>query len=353
MKIPPEKIDAWVRAHFDVKERKGGTVLCIDNPLVRDTGKHLGINIEDGWIHDWRSDNWVGYSPSGAPNKRSFLKFVQLYKNCSFSEALLDVLGSRADANTILTQYKRQNAKEIKGSGSLSLPNGTQRLVSSTESQAMAAVLRWLLGRGINNEMVKKHNIMHCGLEAVWPYYEYDDNIVYWQSRSILQKRYLFPDESVGVTKGQFLYGFNQIEPASYVIITEAIFGAMTLDEQCLAVGGAQLTPQQVAKIRLLNPKQGIILAPDNDTAGISSILFNSSLLGSTGYKIFYSLPPRLGYQKNNVEYWTKDWNELFTGMGMGAVEVRKIFENAVIELTMPARIRLRKEQDYAANFRR
>jgi hypothetical protein len=196
------------------------------------------------------------------------------------------------------------------------------------------------LSRGIDRNKIEKYGILHAGLDVVWPYFEFDD-LVYWQSRSRTDKRFLFPDISVGVGKGDFLYGFDQVEPASYLIITEAIFDCQTLEHQCVASGGAELIDRQLRKIKFLGPKDGIILAPDNDIAGIKSILANARILDALGYKLLFSVPPEIEYDnEDGTKNVTKDWNDLVTKLD--GVDPFKVMEENIHPLGMRERYKLR-----------
>jgi len=328
--IPPEKISAWVYKNFhECKPRKEGDELRINNPFNGDEGLHFNISVIKGCVHDFRGDSWAGYNLAGNPQKKTFIRFVQKYLTqqrgrCSFSEALQDVLGVSSGALSLMKWQKRRLLPETKDEASLELPEGT--IEFNTTSQLSSGLLSWLASRGVDDKKIKKFKIMHSGFDIVWPYYEYDpDTIVYWQSRSRINKIFRFPSESIGVTKGQFFYGFDQVEPASFIIITESIFNCLTLEDQCLATGGASLTETQVKKIKLLGPREGIILAPDHDKAGIESIAHNANMLQSLGYKIFYALPPIIKLPDGKM---SNDWNDLIKVTNIK--EIRSIFEKSV-----------------------
>ncbi len=343
VRFKPEQIRAWVQTHFpDNKPRKGGEEIRICNPFSPDAHHHFGISITKGLCHDWRGDEWAGFNPStGKKNKCTFIKFVQTYLNCSLQEAIRSVVGGSVDPRCYL-QYERP-AKDEKDKGEVvvALPEGTEPILTSSQHKLAAGLLHWLGTRGLDSRKLEKYKIGHCGFDIVWPYYEFDD-LVYWQCRSRIQKQFRFPPESIGVTKGQFLYGFDYVEPASYLVITEAIFDSLTIEEQCVASGGASLTPDQVKKIRLIGPKDGIVLAPDNDGAGVESILKNYDMLRAVGYPLYYSIPPSLEYTVDGERRFTKDWNEIgqfVTGWG----GVTAVFEKGIKPLDLRARIYLKK----------
>jgi DNA primase len=101
-----------------------------------------------------------------------------------------------------------------------------------------------------------------------------------------------------------------------------------------MASGGAVLTPAQIAKIRILGPRKGIILSPDNDKAGIKSIISNAKLLDGEGYKLYYSLPPKLPFQKGDETKYTKDWNEILEELKVSREEVRARHDKGILPIT-------------------
>lgn len=341
-RVPPANIIAWCHRHFDVKERKGGKRLVFNNPFDGDTGRHFSVSPYDGWASDWRGNSWSG-PPSrktGKPNC-SFIHFVQLYLKCDHQTALRDVLGASADLSEYLRPRDRQEPPEREEEPSLSLPDGARPLWSATGLGAIC-LKNWLAKRGVGPELVESRQLYYRGDEVIWPYFEYGE-LVYWQSRSRLNKRFTFPDESVGVTKGQFLYGFDEVEPASYAILTEAIFDCLVLGENAMASGGAIITPDQVQKLRLLGPKDGIILAPDNDKAGIKSICSNYKLLLPLNLPLFYSIPPELPYTIGNKKKTAKDWSDLGRWI-CGFDKVRRLMEDELRKLDQQALVELRKK---------
>lgn len=345
MRVSPEKILEWVAANFQYKSRKNGKELTICNPFDGDTGYNFNINTMTGKAHDWRGDGWAAIG-GGKFQKPTFIRFVQVYRNCTYMEALQEVLGKSMSLDTIRMLLVKERGQRDAGKtipeethSQIKLPEGSLRINESPERKIVSIVKKWLLSRGVTDELIDKYNIHHCGLTAVWPYYEYDD-LVFWQSRNALEKIYLFPPESVGVTKSHFLFGFDQVEPGQYVIITEAIFGAMTLEDQCVASGGAIMGRYQVAKLKLLYPKKGVVFAPDNDLAGKQSIITNYELASGIKYPMYYSIPSKV--QMPNGKF-TKDWNEVGETIGFGK-PVKDMFAANIKPLTSENLIKLRLE---------
>lgn len=331
-------------SRFSYKEKKNGEIY-ICNPFDGDTKFHLGISTTQGICNDWRGNSWVGINPkTGLRNRCTFIRFVQQYLTrergrCSYFEAVQDVTGSSLSAMAILAAGRTKPAEEAKEKASLGLSEGCQELDPKNTTGLDQAVWRYLREtRGLSDEVIVKNRVMANMFDVVFPYYEFDE-MVYWQKRSILNKRFEFPDASVGVTKGEFLYGYDMIEPASYLVLVEAIFDAMTLDEQTAAMGGAALTAHQVKKIRMLGPRDGIILGIDNDIAGMESALSNAAMLSPYYKDLFYSMPPSIPYVKDDEQMVTKDWNEILVNTSESP---RSLFEENIKPLDMKARIYLK-----------
>lgn len=355
-RISPDKISEWVYANFEVKPRKGGDELRICNPFNGDTKYKFNININKASCHCWTGDEWAGpINPVTDKRHCSFLKFVKLYLKCSYAEAIRAVLGATEDVRAYLKPHSRPGVEEPKKTVSVALPDGLRLLATSDSTQAQL-LKKWLHKRGYTDESIEFNDLYYLGLEVYWPYYEFDE-LVYWQSRSYLNKKFNFPPtevrdeegEVVAVTEGSradFLYGFDNIEMASYVIVTEAIFDQATLQEQVLASGGAILNDKQTKKIKLLGPKEGIILSPDNDKAGKDSIVSNYQILKSLDYPLFYSIPPKIKFVKKGETLFTKDWNELHTELGYSCKKVRQIHDEHLKELNDTQVVQLRRRDD-------
>lgn len=339
-RIPPDKIQSWLERHFDVKPRKGGQELTICNPFNGDTNFKFNINPEKGTCHCWTGDEWAGaVNPTSGKRNCSFVNFVKLYRKCSYTDAVREILGSSEDLKAYLRPENRHNTAEPLREIDVALPKGTERLADNKDDPQGRLLIPWLRKRGYTLEAIDKHDLYFLGVDCYWPYYELDI-LVYWQSRNRFNKVYRFPDlvvyengKIVGETKGkksEFLYGFDDCESASYLTITESIFGQHTLNEQALASGGAILTEAQISKIRIHGPQKGVILAPDNDKAGLASIIANYKLLQSQGFPLYYSIPPKLPFKKGDETKYTKDWNEMLEELGMSSQEVRAIHDKGI-----------------------
>ena len=338
VKILPDKIRAWVETHFDFKERKDGAELQICNPFDGDTGYNFNISTAKATCHDWRGDTWQGTDREGKVYKRTFLNFVRAYKGCTWAEAAKEVTGE----NSRFFLPRKAEREEQAAEEQVELPSGSLSLWDPPHPQQAGILTRWLASRGVTAEDVRRYKLHYIGSEVVWPYYECE-LLVYWQSRSRMDKRFRFPPSDIGVGKGDFLYGYDDIEPASHLIITEAIFDKHTLREQTVASGGAVLTSKQLAIVRELGPRDGVVLAPDNDKAGMASVVANGRLLLERRHKVFYSVPPEMEYEVEGEKRTTKDWNELLAVMPAREIpqvmdkNIRKLDLRSLVSLQMRA----------------
>jgi len=301
----PEQIEAWVLRHFpDCKRRKNGEEININN-IDGDTNFHFGINTKKAQCHDWR--------PGHQSTDGSFIKFVQRYRNISFHEAVKEVCGADINLRSLLLD---KEPKEEENEAYLSLPDGSTPFSERGKSRLREVSLNYLKSRGIPESRAIQYNLHFTASGIVFPYYEYEI-LVYWQSRSIIGKDFLFPlEEKVGVKKTQFVYGFDHVEPLTDVIVVESIFGAFAIGEDTVATGGASMDKAQVRKIRALRPER-VILAPDNDEAGRKSLCDNFFKLDPYFHgKIWFSLPPaNVKLKGKNI----KDWSELGEKFGWDA----------------------------------
>lgn len=337
IKLSPEQIETWVARHFEYRRRKDGQELITRNPFLGDDKFKFNISTilketRQGhlgyWVHDWR--------PHAQQYNMSFIRFVQLYKDLSFKEALKDICGDKIDLKSILSSAKPKLQEEPQYEVELTLPAGSKFITEKSKLQQI--IVNYLKSRGINYTTAQSLQLHYTGPSIVFPYLEYD-TIVYWQSRSVASKEFEFPDERfVGVSKSQFLYGFDNTEPYQPIFLVEAIFCALSLGPGALATGGADLSEFQRRKIRAINPSK-VILAPDNDEAGRASLYRNFKLLNPYA-DIYYVLPPKKFKGKQ-----VKDWNDIVKmckNKNKGRQLVRLYAESNAKPLNLPKAIQFR-----------
>jgi len=287
-----DQIESWVSRHFDYKLLTHKNQIRICNP-DGDTKYHLWISTDQALVHDFRPNHqqWDG----------SFLKFVADYREISFTDAVKEVCGE----NSIISGYQRavDSGSISENDDIISLPEGCKPLRKGSGGQPLAwkTCMKYLMKkRGLPKESIFKANIHFLGTHIVVPYYQYD-MIVFWQMRQVVSKVFTFPPNS-SVSAGDFLYGFDDVEPRGEIMITESIFDALSIGSGAVSTGGASLKDGQVRLLKALSPET-VILAPDNDEAGIRSI-----------QKDYYSLVKQSKIV-SDIKYCLplegKDWNDM------------------------------------------
>lgn len=333
---------AWVEKHFtNYKIRKGGQEIVMPNPWG-DSGSHYNVSLVekeikagDGkrkgfWVHDWR--------PGHQGHDGSFIKLVQEYKGITFFEALKEISGVKVDPKDWLRENRNEHEEEdLPEEIELKLPDGARRIDIDDGTAARRVAFGYLSYRGITTEEVKRYFIHYDNTTVIFPYVEFG-MVVYWQSREIVNKRFMFPSENIGVVKSDFLYGFDFVEPGGPLIIVESIIDSINIGFGAVAMGGAILSAKQVRKALALNPGY-VILGADNDKpdahgikAGLSSIWANYNVLKPYfDGKIFYSVPPDPH----------KDWND----MKKAGLDPRQAVQDLMKPATLKSLIALRRSR--------
>jgi hypothetical protein len=301
-----------------------------------DSGKHFNVSLVEKeihgrrgfWVHDWR--------PGHQDHDGSFLRFVMAYKKISYIDALRDVCGANVDVREYLRRHETKTDKEdTPEEVVVALPKGAKRISERSDSLARLAAMNYLSSRCIDDDTSKQYFLHYDSTSIIFPYLEYG-MLVYWQSRSLLGKVFEFPPESIGVTKSEFLYGFDYVEPNEPLIVCEAIIDSINIGPGAVAFGGSRLSTKQVRKIKALNPSC-IILAADNDKpdkhgnrAGIMSILKNYELLKHYFRRIYYAMPfdP------------FKDWND----MAVAGANVRSFIDDSIKSMDLKTIISLKRK---------
>lgn len=327
-KITGQQVENWVARNFEYKKRSNGKQLTVCNPMDGDDGWHFWISLipdknrhgkTNFWVHDFRPGHkqWDG----------SFLNFVQTYKKISYFDAVKEVTGeSAANIKLMLRNIKKDEIQEeeIKF---IRMPESAKPFSDKADTVARKITLNYLNSRKISEDKAIKNKLHYTVSSVVFPYYEYGA-LVYWQERDIMNKVFNFPnEEEYKVGKTDFIYGFDNIEPQSDVVIVEAIIGALTIEDNAAATGGADIVGKQIKKLKVLDPRI-VVLAPDSDEAGIKSLRNNFFALRSM-FKLAYCIPPS--------PY--KDWNEFDQNDGIGSS--RNYINKNVAYLTMADMIRM------------
>lgn len=304
IKPKPEQIRSWVENNFQYKKRhsgKRGDIYLIDSPFVPgDTGWHVGISINEGWVRDFRPqyDNL---------HRKSFIGFVADVEGIKFAEAAKLIMGNDAAAAMAAAERALLKDKEIieqvEVSPTKELPKGIFKVsddrAKEKHPRAWQTAVSYLNYRGITLEEINKYGVMFDATSIIFPYYEYGE-LVYWQRRDLINKTFEFPPVT-----NEYLWGYDDIEPRGTLYLIESIFNGTSIGSGAGATGGASLKDRQLRLIRMLQPSK-IILGPDNDEAGLISIR-----------KEYYQLSP---YFKDELYYCLppvgKDWNDMAQEMG-------------------------------------
>jgi len=352
--IPPERIRAWVNANFEPKERKGknGVELVIPNPLYGNDNPKFNINLESGVCNDWRSNTWAG-PPSPRTGKRpcNIVRFVQLFRGISYREALRELCGNVALAYVSTASSKEEAKEETQDIIPLELPPGYS-VLDKPDGFNKTRAWNYLLSRGYTSEEIIRENIHYNGANILWFYTEFGE-VVYMQSRSVISKKFWFPPNDIldeknnkigelEVTKEDVVYGFDDVPRSKYLIIVESIFNKNTIGLHAVASCGAHMSDAQLVRIKAIGPTDGVVLAPDNDRAGLESILTNGPKLVAKGFKVFWTIPPYLEYESANGIALTKDWNELYTDIKLTKPQIVETFNKRIQPFNEFTRLRLR-----------
>ena len=352
--LTSELIESWISRHFDYRRRSRGKQLAINNPFDDDKSRHFYVNLErvkrkrakegekpNFWVHDFRPGHqrWDG----------SFLNFVRQFKNISYFEAAKEVCGGNTnDAKALLRQLKAQIDKDEDYDDvqpedmDLSLPLGSTPFSKKNNSKARELSINYLNSRSITEDQAVANFLHYTPTSIVFPYIEYGI-MVYWQERAIITKEFRFPDEAeTGLAKTDFLYGFDHVEPNDYVIIVEAIIDKISIGDNVVASGGADVVGMQLRKLKALNP-QTVILAPDNDEAGLASLRLNHDALLSR-FGLAYCIPPIAKHElKHGEKREFKDWNRYDQHYGSGWS--KRYIEKHSRRLSISALVKPRVEQ--------
>jgi len=320
-KPSPTQIRSWVAKHFEFKEKVGkyGPELRICNPYdsPRDTKYRVFINLSKAKVNDFRPNHKRHVSGT-------FLNFVKYYRKVSFHEAVKEVMGSVRYSDPRLEDYTEfQRGQEDKPVVRVELPEGFTKLTGGSDVFT-DPVRSYLHSRQIMDAQIDANGIGYSGLNVVFPYYEFGD-VVYWQSRSIVNKSFLFPDES---SKTEFIYGFDNLDPDYPAVVVESITNALMFDRGC-AVGGAELDVKQKKRLKVAGVKD-LILAFDHDNAGMEGIgkCYNEL---RNDFNLWYS-----------VTDGEDDWNRIAINAGSTQAALEMLMKN-LKPLTFATSIKMKR----------
>jgi DNA primase len=320
--------------------------MVISNPFYHNDNKYFNINTENGACHDWRDDSWAGpVNPKTGKRPRNIVRFVQLFKGVSYRDALNEILGSSHQLHLVDI---RDDSKEEVDIALVDIPPGFAKL-DSPDNGLKRPVWDYLIKRGYEPEEIISEGIHYSDSNVLWLYTEFGQ-LVYLQSRNIYNKKFWFPPANnygpdgrlvskLEITKKDVIYGFDDVPRSEYVILTESIFDRIVFGRHAMSVGGAHITREQVDRLDLIGPKQGVIFAYDNDIAAIESILSGAPIIANKGYQVFFSMPPM---ERVNGQL-IKDWNEMYTHAKLTKKDIVATMNKNLVRFSEVSKLRLKK----------
>lgn len=336
VKPSPDQVRQWVENRFPYrirKSKKRGDIYLIDSPFIPgDSGWHVAISPSECWVRDFRPQ----YS---ALHKKSILGFVADVEGVSFAEAVKIIFGKDASYKAILAQAQRELAKETHPEPeepapkpTNKLPDGLHRVDDKTAQahypKSWQSAINYLNSRGITIEEAIKYGVLYDATSILFCYYEYGQ-MVYWQRRDLINKKFEFPP-----TSNEFLWGFDYVEPNGVIYIVESIFNASSIGPGAVATGGALLKERQLRLIKMLRPSK-IILAPDNDEAGLAGLrkqYFQLAPYFPNG--LYYYLSPK-GKDLNDMAKEMDRLNNRDVVRNIVNLEAKKLTKLDMLRLTM------------------
>jgi DNA primase len=127
--------------------------------------------------------------------------------------------------------------------------------------------LGYLRGRGLSQKKIDFYELGYCGTGyfkgyVIIPFYE-NNRLVYFQARRFFpylsKPKYLNPQNAT-VGKADFIYGLQDANPSSPVIITEGVFDAMAVGKNGLSILGKKISDRQLSMLMDLKPDEVIVL---------------------------------------------------------------------------------------------
>jgi DNA primase len=225
-------------------------------PICSDNNFHLGINLQSKLHYCWKCGN------KGNP-----VKLVKEIENCSWYEA-----------KKIVEQYQNfdlispDKEEEINISRKLVWPKEFELI---TPSSIPKVVFNYLSERNFDpDQIIRKHNLFYPGLLGDYKYrliipIESKRKIVNFTARALSNRNPLSyktcPNEKAEIDINDLLYGYDDIQPESPIVIVEGIFDQWRLGAGSVAIFKSELTPTQVSLIREKKPSKVFILL-DEDT---------------------------------------------------------------------------------------
>lgn len=304
----------WAEDKFDGDVIVSGDEIRINSIFTDDTkhkmwcspkgGKHYR---EDGCYRCFKTDT-----------KGTLVGLVMQVEQCSYSEAKEIIAGQtsiRVLEDRLNEFFAEKEIFKPKPENKIKLPNHCYLITEMAEEN----LYRQDAENYLKNRKIPIDGFYYCttGREKnriIIPYYDQEGCLVYWNGRttdSSASLKYLGPEKSVGVGKGDVLYTPKWAKEGSKIHLTEGEIDAYTLWMAGLhgfACGGKTLSDNHLIIIRKMNYK--VCLALDNDEKAISTyapgllgmITMGNQLLKAGLTPVTFVRPPQ----------GIKDWNEMY-----------------------------------------
>ena len=217
------------------------TIQC---PFHSDVHDSCSINTEEG--------KWICFRGCGQGSLRTFVQRILGLNTSAIDDYLMDkTLFLDIDMFDSIVPVVNDKLPEV------SFPHITEK------------VPWWIFDRGFTKKALKRWD---CGVDSennlVIPIKDRESRLVGWVTRQYNREpKYLY---SKGLKKSKVLFGEFNIEPCSFICVTEGTLDAIWLDQHgynAIAILGANMsTRQQEAVLKL--PTEELVLCLDNDDAG-------------------------------------------------------------------------------------
>jgi len=231
-----------LEAGFDVPlENPQFIIKC---PFHDDVHASCSINVDKGM--------WICFRGCGQGSLRSFIQKFFGFDNLALSKYLND-----REFSFDINMFDEE----------LSLETGDLPEVEFPFTNGY--VPEWIFARGFTKKALKRWD---CGVDSdnnlIIPIKDRESRLVGWVTRQYdREPKYLY---SKGLKKSKVLFGEFNIEPCSFICVTEGTLDAIWLDQygySSVAILGANMsTSQQEAVLKL--PTDELVLCLDNDDAG-------------------------------------------------------------------------------------
>jgi DNA primase len=231
-----------LEAGFDIPlENSQFLIKC---PFHGDTHASCSINVDKGM--------WICFRGCGQGSLRSFIQ-----RFFGFDDPALSKYLDEREFSFDLNMFDEE------------LPLEVGDLLEVESPFKHGYVPEWIFDRGFTKKALKRWN---CGIDSnnnlIIPIKDRESRLVGWVTRQYNREpKYLY---SKGLKKSRVLFGEFNIEPCSFVCITEGTLDTMWLDQHgynSVAILGANMSfSQQEAVLKL--PTDELVLCLDNDDAG-------------------------------------------------------------------------------------